>query len=352
MVVGMSGGVDSATTAALLKQQGYDVVGVTMRLWADEDPEAFRRQRHCCSVEDHEDAKAAAAAIDIPHYLVNFEDEFQRHVVDYFVDEYARGRTPNPCLACNERIKFGALLNFAETLDAASLATGHYARIDRQGERYRLLRAADEEKDQSYFLYGLGQRELAKLVFPLGALQKAEVRALAAGFGLHLAAKPDSADICFVPEGDHKAFLAARLGLHEGPVVDTFGHEVGVHRGAAGYTVGQRRGLSVALGERAYVTNVDVGANVITVGREEDLLSSVVELDDPRFVSGTEPSTPVRFNARLRYRGAAAPATLSHESGSWRLDFDRPQRAVSPGQAAVFYDGDEVIGGGIIRSAR
>ncbi|MPZ24616.1 MAG: tRNA 2-thiouridine(34) synthase MnmA [Dehalococcoidia bacterium] len=351
VVVGMSGGVDSATTAALLQRSGMDVIGVTMRLWAEEDPTAFRRQRHCCSVEDHEDARAAAAALGIPHYLANFEAEFERHVIDYFVDEYARGRTPNPCVVCNEEIKFRALLDYAHGLGASYLATGHYARIEAVETGYRLLRPLDEEKDQTYFLYGLGQSELSRVLFPLGGMTKPEVRALAAEIGLHLAQKADSADICFVPEGDHRAFLGDRLGLGEGPVLDGSGREIGRHHGAAGFTIGQRRGLGVATGERVFVTTVDVAANAITVGHEDDLLADRLEVEQARFVSGVPIATPARVEARLRYRAAPVAALLRREGGRWLVDLDRPQRAIAAGQAAVFYAGDEVIGGGTISRA-
>jgi tRNA-uridine 2-sulfurtransferase len=350
VVVGMSGGVDSATVAALLQRRGLDVVGVTMRLWAEDDPAAFRRQRHCCSVEDVEDARAAAAVLGIPHYVVNFEREFEQEVIDYFVGSYAQGRTPNPCLACNERIKFGALLAYADGLDAAYLATGHYARIARGDDGFRLLSGADPDKDQSYFLYGLDQRQLSRVIFPLGGLLKADVRALAAEVGLHLAAKPDSADICFIPEGDHRAFLADRLGIGNGPIVDGGGAVVGQHGGAAGYTIGQRRGLGVAAGERVFVTNVDVGANVITVGSADDLLCDTVELEALKFPSGSPPRTSDRFLVRTRHRGSLASAVLSLRGNVGWLHLDEPQRAIAPGQAAVLYRGDELIGGGIIRS--
>lgn len=351
VVVAMSGGVDSAVAAGLLARQGYDVIGITMRLWTKEDPAAPRHQRRCCSVEDTDDARAAADALGIPHYVLNMEREFGARVVDYFVDEYARGRTPNPCLACNQHVKFDALLARAEALGAEYLATGHYARIECSGGRYHLLRAVDTEKDQSYVLYTLGQRELARTLFPVGGYTKPEVRALARELGLPVAAKPDSADICFIPDGNYRAFLSSRLGLTPGPIVDETGAVVGQHRGVAAYTVGQRKGLGVALGTPRYVTAIDPARNVVVIGPEEELLTRRALVEDVHWVSGEAPPAPVRLEVKIRYRTEPATALVVPCEGGAEVRFERPQRAVTPGQAAVFYDGDEVLGGGIIARA-
>lgn len=351
VIVAMSGGVDSAVAAGLLAREDYDVVGITMRLWTKEDPAALRQQRRCCSVEDTDDARAAADVLGIPHYVLNLEREFGERVVDYFVDEYARGRTPNPCLACNQHVKFDALLARADALEADFLATGHYARIERSAGRYHLLRAVDAEKDQSYVLYTLGQRELARTLFPIGSLTKAEVRAIARELGLPVAAKPDSADICFVPDGDYRSFLAARLDQRPGPIVDETGATVGTHGGIAAYTVGQRKGLGVALGAPRYVTAVDAGRNVVVIGPEAGLLATRALVEDVRWVSGAPPAGPAAMDVKIRYRTAPARAVVTPSEGGADVRFERPQRAVTPGQAAVFYVGAEVIGGGVIARA-
>jgi tRNA-specific 2-thiouridylase len=353
VVVAMSGGVDSAVAAGLLARAGYDVVGITMRLWTVEDPDAPVGKKRCCSVEDTDDARAAADALGIPHYVLNMEREFQDRVVDYFVAEYGRGRTPNPCLACNEHVKFRALLDRAVALEADYLATGHYARIERVADgAWRLLRAADPEKDQSYVLYTLGQAELAKTLFPVGAYAKPRIRALAREMRLRLAEKPDSADICFVPDGDYKAFVRKRLGTSPGIIRDgETGAAIGAHDGVAGYTIGQRKGLGVAVGEKRFVTGIDPALNAITVGPEEDLLSSALVAGQVNWV-GEEPAGPVRASVKIRYRTAAAPAVVTPLGERQALvAFDAPQRAITPGQAAVFYNGDVVLGGGAIESA-
>ena len=292
VIVAMSGGVDSAVAAGLLVRQGYDVIGITMRLWAQDDPRAPRLHRRCCPAEDTDDARTAADALGIPHYLLNMEKEFSANVVDYFVREYARGRTPNPCLPCNEHVKFRALLAHAAALEADYLATGHYARIARRDSAasvYRLLSACDAEKDQSYVLYMLGQQELGRVLFPLGGYRKSEVRGLAEEMGLLLAEKPDSADICFLPTEDYREFIAERIPQSEGDVVDSAGAVVGRHRGVAGFTIGQRRGLGVAVGEKRFVTSIDPQLNVITIGREEDLLSGLSASSSP--ISSASPRT-------------------------------------------------------------
>jgi tRNA-specific 2-thiouridylase len=272
-------------------------------------------------------------------------------VIDYFVAEYERGRTPNPCLACNEHVKFRALLDRAVAFEADFLATGHYARIDREGERYRLLRAADPQKDQSYVLYTLGQAELAKTLFPVGGYAKPEIRAFAREMRLELAEKPDSADICFVPDGDYKAFVRARTVARPGSIRDANGRTVGEHDGVAGFTVGQRRGIGVAVGERRFVTGVDAETRVVTIGTEEELMARGATVERVNWVNAC-PRGPIRVAAKIRYRTPAALALVTPgDDGSARVVFDAAQRAITPGQAAVFYDGDEVIGGGAIAGA-
>jgi tRNA-specific 2-thiouridylase len=348
VVVAMSGGVDSAVAAGLLARQGYDVIGITMRLWTLEDPDAPVGKKRCCSVEDTDDARRAADVLGIPHYVLNMEREFHERVIDYFVREYGRGRTPNPCLACNEHVKFRALLDRAVALDADYLATGHYARIERRGAGYALLRAADPAKDQSYVLYPLGQAELAKTLFPVGRYEKPAIRALAREMRLELAEKPDSADICFVPDGDYRAFVSRRLSQAPGEVRDGAGNVLARHDGIAGFTIGQRRGIGVAAGEKRFVTSIDAARNVITVGPEEDLLTRTLAAEDVNWVEGA-PDGAVRCDVKIRYRTAAAPAIVTPLDGRRaRVDFERPQRAITPGQAAVFYDGERVLGGGLI----
>jgi len=347
----MSGGVDSAVAAGLLAREGYDVVGVTMRLWAPEDPQAPRLHRRCCSVEDIDDARGAADVLGIPHYVVNLEREFASNVVDYFVSEYSQGRTPNPCLPCNEHVKFRALMERAEALEADFLATGHYARLARESGRIRLLRAADGEKDQSYVLYMLGQEDLGRVIFPVGSRWKGEIRELALEMGLPNAAKLDSADICFLPIEDYRDFIAERVPQAAGDIVDDDGTVVGRHEGVAGFTIGQRKGLGVAVGEKRYVTGIDPELNVITIGPEDRLLSETLTTEATSWVAGEPPFGEFEAEVRVRYRSPACPATVKLTGSGAEVCFRKPQRAIAAGQAAVFYRGDEVLGGGIIASA-
>jgi tRNA-specific 2-thiouridylase len=347
----MSGGVDSAVAAGLLARDGYDVIGITMRLWSLDDPDAPRHKKRCCSVEDTDDARAAADAIGIPHYVMNMEREFHERVIDYFVGEYGRGRTPNPCLACNEHVKFRALLDRAVALDADYLATGHYAQIEHRDGRYGLRRAVDPAKDQSYVLYTMGQAELAKTLFPVGAYSKPRIRALAAEMRLGIEDKPDSVDICFVPDGDYASFVEARLPQTPGAIRDGSGATVGQHGGIARYTIGQRRGIGIATGEKRFVTGIDPELNVITIGAESDLMAAELVAERVNWV-GDRPDASIRASVKIRYRTPAASATVTPLGGpSARVEFDAPQRAITPGQAAVFYDGDEVLGGGAILRA-
>ncbi len=352
VIVAMSGGVDSSVAAALLLRDGYEVIGVTMRLWTLDDPEAPPHRRRCCSVDDSEDARAVCDRLGIPHYVLNFEQEFATTVVDYFCQEYRRGRTPNPCLACNQHVKFRPLLAKALALGADYLATGHYCRIERNGFGYELWRARDGTKDQSYVLYVLGQAELPRLLFPLGDRTKAEVRRIAAELRLPVADKPDSAEICFIPDADYRRFLAQRFPQQPGDIVDGGGRILGRHTGIGGYTVGQRRGLPARGGEEPlYVLGLDPTSNVVTVGRSADLMRDVLWAEDISFVSGEAPGGPLAVEAKIRYRGEPAPALLTLEDGRAQVRFEQPQRAITPGQAVVFYQGPRVLGGGIIAAS-
>ncbi len=345
VVVAMSGGVDSSVAAALLLNEGYEVLGVTMRLWSDET--ARNPFRPGCCILGADDARAVCRVLGIPHQVMNLEREFEREVVDYFCRDYERGRTPNPCLACNDRVKFKILLERASAMGADYLATGHYARIARNGEKFDLLRAVDETKDQSYALFTVGQEELSRLLFPLGELRKSEVRRLASGLGLPVADKRDSFEICFVPD-DYRAFIGGRVSQRPGEILDTAGCVVGRHQGIAGYTVGQRHGLGVTVGEKRYVVAIDRLENTVIIGGEDDLLCRGLVAEELRWVSGKPPENGTTVLAQTRYRAPAVPATVSMKEERAEVRFERPQRAITPGQAAVFYEGERVLGGGII----
>jgi tRNA-uridine 2-sulfurtransferase len=351
VIVAMSGGVDSAVAAGLLVREGYEVIGVTMRLWSRDDAEGRLHQKRCCGVEDTEDARAAAEVLGIPHYVLNLEDEFGRRVVDYFVGEYERGRTPNPCLACNEHVKFRALLDRAVALDADRLATGHYARIRRGTHGFELHRALDANKDQSYVLYTLQQAELQRLLFPVGEYAKPEIRRLALEMGLPLHDKPDSAEICFVPDNDYRAFLAERLPSRPGSVLDGEGKAVGRHDGIAGFTIGQRKGIG-AFGGKRFVTEIDPELNLITIGPEDGLMSDRLWTERVSWTAGRPPAQVFEAMVKVRYKSEPAPARVRVHEESLEVAFSQPLRAITPGQAAVLYDGDRVIGGATIARAK
>jgi tRNA-specific 2-thiouridylase len=350
VIVAMSGGVDSAVAAGLLVREGYDVVGITMRLWTRDDDAGRLHQKRCCGVEDVDDARAAADVLGIPHYTLNLEDEFNRKVVDYFVGEYERGRTPNPCLACNEHVKFRALLDRAVALDADYLSTGHYARVYHGEQASELHRAVDDSKDQSYVLYTLRQPELRRLLFPVGHYPKTRIRELAFEMGLPLHDKPDSAEICFVPGNDYRAFLAERLPQRAGDIVDGEGAVVGSHDGVAGFTIGQRKGIG-AFGDKRFVTEIDPELNVITIGEEEDLMARRLWTEAPSWVGGEPPAGGFDAMVKVRYKSPPVPARVCLLNGGLDVEFERPLRAVTPGQAAVLYDGERVIGGATIARA-
>jgi len=332
----MSGGVDSSVAAARLVDAGHDVTGVTLRLWGGDTGSG------CCGVSDVEDARRVAAQLDIPHYVFNLTDDFATSVVEPFVDAYDQARTPNPCVECNRGIKFGRALDRALALGFDAVASGHHARVERGRDgTYRLRRGADRAKDQSYVLYMLGQRELARIRFPVGDLTKAEVRAQAAARGLRTATKPESMDVCFVARRDRRAFLAARTEPRPGTIVDLDGGVVGRHGGISAFTIGQRRGHGVAVGEPRYVTALDVGTATVTVGPRVALLRDEITLDEVSFVRGPLGSAPVLVQTRAH----ADPVPGRLDGRQVRLETPTPR--VAPGQVVALYDDDELVGGGV-----
>lgn len=347
-LIGMSGGVDSSVAAWLTQQEGYDCIGATMRLYANqaEEPEST-----CCSLDDAEDARSVAYRLGMPFYVFNFSEDFRKKVMDTFVNAYEQGLTPNPCIECNRHLKFDRFLRRAQELGCDCIVTGHYAQICEENGRFLLKKAADAAKDQTYFLYTLTQAQLAHTRFPLGRLTKAEVRAIAAEKGFINAKKQDSQDICFVPDGDYKAFLERYTGKQYAPgdYLDTNGKIVGRHQGAVGYTLGQRKGLGIAMGEPVYVCGKDMLANTVTVGANRALFRRSLRAADCNWFPFEALTEPLRVKAKTRSRMTEQPATVyPEENGTVRVEFDEPQRAITPGQAVVLYDGDIVIGGGTI----
>ena len=346
----MSGGVDSSVAAYLMREAGYDCVGVQMKLFENADA-GVSRESACCSLESAEDARRVAFGLDMPFYVWNFADEFRSEVIGRFAAAYAAGRTPNPCIDCNRCLKFGALLRRARALGFDALATGHYARIEKTGGQYLLKKAADETKDQSYVLYMLGQEELSMLYLPLGGLRKTETRAIAARQGFAVARKKDSQDLCFAPDGDYAAAAERALGrpFPPGEFLDGEGRVLGRHAGIGRYTLGQRRGLGVSGEKPLYVCKIDPERNAVVLGGAETLLSRELSAADFDWVSGRPPAGPLRVRAKTRYRQPEQPATVTPTGpDTVRVVFDELQRAVTPGQAVVLYDGDVVLGGGTI----
>jgi tRNA-specific 2-thiouridylase len=348
VVVAMSGGVDSSVAAALLQQQGYEVIGLMLRLWAECGPQANR----CCAPDAVSAARQVAGQLGIPFYVRDYRDAFKHAVVDYFVSTYASGRTPNPCVMCNEHIRFGPLLAEALALGARYLATGHYVRLRRteQGE-FQLLKGADPAKDQSYVLHRLVQAQLSHTLFPLGTYLKKDVRQVAAQMGLHVSDRPDSQDLCFVGDGNYRAFMARYLpaGIRPGPLVDTAGHRVGTHSGLAFYTIGQRKGLGIAPSHPMYVVRLDAESNVVVVGSADELGCDELVASQVSYTAAHAPASPAQVTARIRYRAPDVTAVLTDLSPQRiHLKFGRPLRGITPGQAAVCYDGEVLLGGGFI----
>ena len=350
VLVAMSGGIDSSVSAALLIEEGWEAAGVFMRHGVAPSPSGRPGKQGCCSLDDAWDARRVADKLGIPFYVLNFEREFDR-IVTYFVDEYDRGATPNPCIRCNRDLKFGRLLDYADSIGAERVATGHYARVGERDGRPTLRRGVDGRKDQSYVLFPLTRSQLSRCVFPVGGLTKPQVRDVARKLDLRIADKPESQEICFVPDNDHRTLLKERLGdrVRPGEFVSPEGEVVGTHAGHQLFTIGQRKGLGVALGRPVYVVSIDPGTNRVVLGDDEDLQSREFAVDEVNWIAEV-PLEPVRAEVKIRYNGPAADAVVHPRgSGAASVVFDEPQRAITPGQAAVFYRGDEVLGGGWIR---
>ena len=348
VVVAMSGGVDSSVAALLLQQQGYDVVGVTLKLYNLEGEELPPNYQGCCTLDDVEDARSVCRRLGIPHYVLNTQKEFQSKVVDYFTSEYQLGRTPHPCIACNDKIKFSHLMERAAVLEADYVATGHYARIEHRPQGIILRKAVDSSKDQSYVLFGMGQKQLARTLMPVGEYPKDEIRQIAEGAGLLNASKPDSQDICFIPMGNYKTFLKQRLETTPGDIVELDGTVVGRHEGIEYFTVGQRRGLGITEGEPRFVVRLEPESCRVVIGPETALMRDEMYVSNVNYPLGPAPSGPVYVDVKIRYTASESTAVLLPSGHGAVIQFDRPQRSVTPGQAAVFYQGDVLLGGGTI----
>lgn len=352
VLVGMSGGVDSSVAAKLLIDAGHQVSGVTLKLFEPED--VTKDIRACGSVNDVKDAKAVAQKLGIEHMILDMKDAFRHDVMEYFIDSYLKGETPNPCLECNKKIKFGKMLEEAQKLGFDYVATGHYAKrvFDEKSGKYQLIRPADRSKDQTYVLYGLTQYQLSKTLFPLGDYDKSDARKIAENAGLINSGKPDSQDICFVPDGDYASFITNNSDavIKEGDFLNTDGEKIGNHKGVIYYTIGQRKGLGIALGKPAYVTDKNAENNSVTIGDREDLFKDKIEVCGLNWISGEVLTEPIKVTAKTRYSQSEAEAVVTPvDNDNVTVQFAEAQRAPAKGQAAVFYNGDILLGGGIIK---
>lgn len=353
VMLGMSGGVDSSVAAAILLEKGYDVIGVTMQLWPDMDEERQKVEGSCCSLSAVDDARRVANTLGIPYYVMNFKEIFEESVIDYFKAEYIKGRTPNPCIACNKHVKFEALLNKAVSMGIDYVATGHYATItyDENYKRYLLKKSATDKKDQTYVLYNMTQEQLKRTLMPIGEYTKEHVRELAMKLDLAVASKPDSQEICFVEDNDYARFIVENTDykMIPGHFIDTNGNVLGRHKGIINYTVGQRKGLGIAFGSPKYVVKVDVDNNTVILGDETEIFSNELVASDLNFIAIDKLESKMKVTAKIRYSAKPADATIYPiDNDKVKVVFDVPQRAITPGQSVVFYDGDIVVGGGVI----
>ncbi len=353
VMLGMSGGVDSSVAAAILLRQGYEVIGVTLQIWQDMDEEMKKSEGGCCSLSAVDDARRVANKLGIPYYVLNFKDIFNKSVIEYFKEEYFKGRTPNPCIACNRHVKWQAMLDKAVSMGIDYIATGHYAKVnhDAGSDRYVLKKSVTDRKDQTYALYNLTQQQLSRTLMPVGDYSKEQIRELAKEIGLSVASKPDSQEICFISDNDYGRFLSENSDkkIVPGEFVDTRGNVLGTHKGIVHYTVGQRKGLGIAFGKPMFVVALDARNNRVVLGDEREVFSDTLTASDLNFISVEKPADGMRVNAKIRYSAKEAPAIIHVIDGDKiMVKFDEPQRAITPGQSVVFYEGETVVGGGTI----